>query len=43
MGRWLQELLEAIKKKKDLPLINSEDSGDEEMEEDVFSEELGDF
>lgn len=30
-------------KKKDLPLINSEDSGDEEMEEDVFSEELGDF
>lgn len=40
MGTWLNELLDAIKEKKDLPII-SEDEIDEEMDEEVMSEELG--
>lgn len=43
MGRWFEELLDAIKNKKNLPSINTEDDSDEEMEDGVFSEELGDF
>ena len=42
MGTWYNELLDAIREKKELPHI-SEDEEDEEMDEEVISEELGNF
>lgn len=42
MGTWLNELLDAIREKKELPRI-SEDEVEEEMDEEVISEELGKF
>lgn len=41
MGRWINEVLKAIKEKKELPQIDAEEEVNEEMDEDVFSEELG--
>lgn len=41
MGRWINEVLKAIKEKKELPQIDVEEDVNEEMDEDVFSEELG--
>lgn len=40
MGTWLNELLDAIREKKELPPI-SEDEIDDEMDDEVMSEELG--
>lgn len=39
MAKWLNELLDAIKEKKELPIISEDEI--EEMDEDVTSEELG--
>lgn len=41
MAKWLNELLDAIKEKKELPIISDDEI--EEMDEDVTSEELGNF
>lgn len=41
MGTWLNELLDAIREKKELPCISEDEV--EEMDEEVISEELGKF
>lgn len=41
MGTWLNELLDAIREKKELPRISEDEV--EEMDEEVISEELGKF
>lgn len=40
MGTWLNDLLNAIREKKELPDI-SEDEAEEEMDDEVMSEEWG--
>lgn len=42
MATWLNELVKAIKEKRELPQIQ-DDEIDVEMDEDVMSEELGKF
>lgn len=42
MVAWLNELINAIKDKKELPPI-PDDEADSEMEDEVMSEELGKF
>lgn len=42
MGTWLQELVNKIKNNKELPEIHEEDI-ESNMEDDIFSDELGNF